>query len=553
MHIQDQTLIRIEIKLVSMNKIQSDLIKKYHREITHLKYKLSKSNFGLCFGAGISKDLGYPLWPDLVKCIADKVDASHLYKPEESLTSTTQLLFAHYRANWIKSNSLIDIEIDSFVERKINISWLKVIHYCLYIDIEKDVTKISHPYLLDFLDVVEDSVMTINYNFDDTIERLLFEKNKKSKEKTFETVWKPSTQFRRQTGIIYHPNGFLPLNLIEGFSEHFVFGEESYIDQSLDNMAGHYSCLLNHVSRYTLLILGMSLNDPTLKQILRQNARLNPGHYHFYVKHIRSKTDAPSDSEKEAIIYSNLKVYNLVTLFLTSEEISSLGKLLNERGDDDFKHITKRERLPISYHYYISGSVGSGKSTVVNNLRSFKTFDEWLDPKPDLMEKPAKDLTEDEKDIVNQWIDEQFSRKNFKVGEEQNCISVIDRSPIDPLAFQTDKNGHMVLADIKQRAEELTSAYKPSVVQGCVIVLKGDEKEFLGRVISRHKNATIEYIQLQQDFLISLFPADKVYVVETSGLTEYEVAKKIASIILTKEYLEIDFDKILEDYIKMSL
>jgi hypothetical protein len=535
-----------------MNKQEIEVLKKYSREIIHLRYKLKNENLGLCLGAGISVELGYPKWDKLVESISLSIGGGELYDVNKPLTITTQLLYSFYRSSWMEKNKMTDIQVGSLEERKINIEWLKIIHKCLYENVPKEIGKITHPYLLDFLNVIENSVMTINYNFDDTIERLLFQKNKTKNinEKTFETVWKPSTQFRRNKGIIYHPNGFLPLNLIEGFSDHFVFAEESFIDQSLDSMAGHYSCLLNHVSRHTLLILGISLNDPTLKQILRQNARFNPGHYHYYVHFIADEKSELKSAEKKAIISTNFKVYNLITLFLNSQELSALGRLLNLENTENFKHIIDRENLPQTYRYYITGAVGSGKSTAVNNLRSLKTFDEWLDPKIDLMEKPAKDLSDEEKETVNKWIDDQFSRKNFNIKDNNFCISVIDRSPIDPLAFQTDSNGKIVLKDVKTRAKELKETYKPFIPKGCVILLNGNPEELLAHVVSRHKNATVKYIKYQQDFLISMFPHNEVYILETRGLSEYEVTKKISLIIFTEKYREIDMNKILEKYIK---
>ena len=78
--------------------------------------------------------------------------------------------------------------------------------------------------------LIKKSAMTINYNFDDTVERTLYlhnqERNSGSDDKGFEVIWQPSSQFRRNNGVIYHPNGFLPLQTIDGLSEQIVFMEQ---------------------------------------------------------------------------------------------------------------------------------------------------------------------------------------------------------------------------------------------------------------------------------------------------------------------------------------
>ena len=196
------------------------------------------------------------------------VDGQNLLGFSGSLTAQTQFLYQRFLNRKLGTTSG---QLMSVLERKRYVrEWLQIIHECLYDGATTDEAALrAHPYLWSLLPLIKKSVMTINYNFDDTIERMLYAYNIQAGgdriDKGFETVWEPSTQFRRANGVLYHPNGYLPLNRGEGGSEQIVFMEQEMADQLIDVGSGHYSCLLNHLSKYTLLFLGLSLNDATLK------------------------------------------------------------------------------------------------------------------------------------------------------------------------------------------------------------------------------------------------------------------------------------------------
>src|SRR5207244_3363075 len=183
-----------------------------------------------------------------------------------SQSSRTQVLFQRFRSRHLAGIPEALISADQ--QRDGRQAWTELVHRCLYQGITKDDGALSHPYLAEFLPIVRNSPMTVNYNFDDSLERMISSRRtpRESEEgRGYETVWRPSTQFRSTKGVIYHPNGFLPLRLVEGFSEHLVFSEDSFADQLIASMAGHYSILLSHLSRTTCLLLGLSLEDATFK------------------------------------------------------------------------------------------------------------------------------------------------------------------------------------------------------------------------------------------------------------------------------------------------
>lgn len=92
--------------------------------------------------------------------------------------------------------------------------------------------------------------MTVNYNFDDTIQQLIRLDNPAhpNQVRPFETVWNAYLPFRSESAILYHPNGFLPRNLLENPSESLVFSEENFADQLIESMAGHHASLIHHLS-----------------------------------------------------------------------------------------------------------------------------------------------------------------------------------------------------------------------------------------------------------------------------------------------------------------
>ena len=120
--------------------LQERLIRKIPKAIVHLRAQRRAGRFGLLFGAGVSIDLGYPQWPDLVKKIANRpeVGAAKIWQRLEaqgdagrpvtrSLASVTQMLFSQFRERRIVeqswSPSLTYVE-----ELGIKTEWLQIIH-----------------------------------------------------------------------------------------------------------------------------------------------------------------------------------------------------------------------------------------------------------------------------------------------------------------------------------------------------------------------------------------------------------------------------------------
>ncbi len=399
-----------------------------------------------------------------------------------------------------------------------------------------------HPYLKHFLNLIKESPLTINYNFDDSIERILdftyHQEQERINERVYETVWEASTQFRRSSGVIYHPNGFLPRSLVEGFSDNIVFSEGEFADQLIDVMAGHYATLASHLTRHTCLFLGLSLSDSTLKHLLRHNVHLNPGHTHYYVRYWHNEADIPTDP-LDAETLANFDVYGVVTLHLTKEGMASLGRLIS-CDKAELQEALDRLGLSKKYIYYISGAVGSGKTSAIHKLKSMSTLSEWTEPRPDLLQEPHVELDEDQRRQVDDWVSRQFRSKNFRLLASDDLIVVCDRTPLDPLVFTKD-------GELSRRARDHLTIIQPNpggagLLPGHVILLTASPEELMARAKERHKGANLTYLRAQQASFKRLFEGANgaVTTLSTSSRTAASVVRVISKIIHLGPYKEFD-------------
>ena len=523
------------------------VLSKYPRAVFHMRSQAQKRKLVPMFGAGIGRDFGLPNWDKLVERISAHADVSGacLDVMNSANTSRTQLLYQHFRNN-LGGASDADAHMTGPLaarERRIRTRWFSIIHECLYRD-AKDVD--AHPYLRDFVPLISAAPLTINYNFDDYIEALLERYQDRAANpdrRGYETVWEPNVQYRYDSGVIYHPNGYLPRSLQRGASSWLVFGEDTFADQLIDSQHGHYSTLLSHLVRYTGLLLGLSLEDPTLKHLLRQSGRANPGHVHYYVSFSSNSSRELSARERVAA-EANFDLYNLVTLHLDAEEIGALARLVVADAASIAVAIDELG-LPESYVYFLSGAVGGGKTSALAYFKNLTTFDEWIDQKPALLLKAADSLSDEDKVEVDHWIDGQFRMKNLLTRRAEHQVVLVDRSPIDPIAFSKG-------ADRRARAEQLVETYKPrGVADGMVLLMCGSPQVMDIRTHQRHKQGSVEYIErLQQSFkelwgaFDEPFPAG-VALVDTVDRTVHDVVREISRVVHLSDYQTADVSAVL--------
>jgi hypothetical protein len=540
---------------------QAELMELAPKAISHLRAQRDRRRLGLIFGSGACKDLGFPDWAQLVEQIANHtgVDAVDLLKKfsvehanpadqskpiRKSLASITQMLFGHYRMKEIAKLGLSE-SLHFLDEQKIRTSWLKIIHQELYKKINHDDRKRlieAHPYLMSFLEIIRNSPLTVNYNFDDTLEQLLFQ-NRTGEEATrtrgFEVTYRPNAQFQNDKGIIYHPNGYVPFVFSDGTSPEVVFSDDAFQDQLISAATGRYIHLSNHLFRNTCLLIGLSLEDATLQSLLRQNAVTNSGHIH-YIAHFLEPDEKDDPVAMEAIFQSNFSSYNLYTIFVDNAGIKELATLLS-LSPDQFHHQFARFRR--KFVYYVIGPVGAGKSTATGNFRSLITYDEWIDERKPALALPESEISKDDKAQIDPWLVEQFKKKNYAVMKNDEGIHLIDRCPLDPLTFSDPSERSVKAKNLVREIEEL----KP-ISPGHLILLDCEVSDLQVRNSFKHKYWPEEELNRLKSAIAEVYGSTTASTIWTCGRNASDVAREIAKVIFLHEYAEVDVRKELQQY-----
>lgn len=431
-------------------------------------------------------------------------------------------------------------------EQSLKTEWLKIVHGELYkaIDPKTRSENISaHPYLGAFRDIIKKSPLTVNYNFDDTLERLLLDSrvgDERTSTRGYEVTDKPDAQFQNNSGVVYHPNGYLPFVFEDGSSADVVFSDDSFQDQLISAASGKHLNLSNHLFRNTCLLIGLSLEDVTLQNLLRQNAVSNPGNVH-YIVHFRETNGADPGTE-EIIFRANFSSYNLYTLFLDSSGIGDLAELIS-MSESSFALNHRPDK--IKFVYYLIGSIGSGKSTAAGNFRSLITYDEWIDERKPELAVHESTLPADQINDINPWIAEQFRKKNFALSAHKEGIHLVDRSPLDPLTF-----GKMEERPEKAQAliAKITDNDSRNIEPGHVIFLDCDLADVKVRSSLKHKYWSDQQFQELLTSLTDVYGSLERSLVCTRGRTATQVAHEIAKIIFLEKYRPINIRSELSKY-----
>lgn len=163
------------------------------KAVVHLRAQYRRKRLGLIFGAGLSRGLGFPDWADLVKslALAADVDAKQMFEkfvpnpPNQpvlprSLASITHMLFGRFRARAIAAQLATGAwkEPVTFLdEQQIRSQWLRLIHATLYANHDPTACEANlkaHRYLEPYREIIRASPVTVNYNFDNSLEKLLY-------------------------------------------------------------------------------------------------------------------------------------------------------------------------------------------------------------------------------------------------------------------------------------------------------------------------------------------------------------------------------------------
>lgn len=527
--------------MTALSEVHLSILKKYPRALIHMRAQAAQKRFSLMFGAGLSKPFGIPDWSKLVKEIAGDPAVEgeknlERFLGKGSLPYKTELLFQHFRAreaNAQKNTATESPEFENITAAK----WLTICKEHLYKNAPLDLNKAiaDHAYLGRLLPIIQEMPITVTYNFDDFLEQALFiGKDRKDVGLGYETVTSPWTQFSRRKAVIYHPHGMLPQQLMEFPRDRLIFSESSYAQLFLGSLAGDFSFLLNHTSKNTCLIIGSSLDDEDLRNILIQGAQGNPGNPHYNI-YFLEENESISPQEADAIRRANFQVYNLITLFLNQAEIAALADLLCADFIDDSELADTLTELDgtAKFHFYLTGPVGVGKSTTTTKLRNLSVLEEWAEPRPALLSKPWSELTPAEKEETDKWIATQFKIKNNRLRHQKCALTLIDRPPMDPLAFTPE-------AERPLKARRLLDVICPKgkweIEDGVIIFLMGDAKQLAARIATTGREYNADQLAKMEADLRSVYSGEGVEFIETRGKSVAEVTKVVSEIIHFREY-----------------
>lgn len=535
---------------------EARVLSDYSRPVAHMHRQLAGKRLGLILGSGVSKPIGLPDWRELVGRISAHQSVGAAFLPKDGdqtpLPVLAQVLLQHFTRG-VQSEMAAAAYTDRDITRLAWARFRQVVHECLYRDVPSTDADLKQQdrFYKHYLEVIKRSAMTVTYNFDDVLERLLLDSRtteERQVSRGFETITDARLQVRMPQAVIYHPNGYLPTNLLEGIGEGLVFSEGSFADQLIDSMAGHYSSLLHHLSKNTCLLVGLSLEDSTLRHLLRQSARTSPGHVHYYIHYLKPG-EVLDPKERVSRREANFEVFNLITLFLDDDQIAALGAVL-AKDAADLKSQAEELGVTLSYCFYLTGVPGVGKTTTAAYFKNLVMYDEWLERRLPEMGKPHEDLSSEERTRVDQWVLEQVGLKNRRLLEDQATnglgLTLVDRCVPDAIAFTP-------AGEWPSKAKSLLQAISPGKSQrrihpGRVIVLTGDPGEVAIRAQCAGKKSAGDYVDRLQKDTLKVYAGDGIKQLRCNEMSVAEVAKSVARVIHLEDYAACDLHSLLERF-----
>ncbi|MDH1101323.1 SIR2 family protein [Pseudomonas mosselii] len=535
-----------------MHHISSEAVKSAWKYVCQLRSQLARNKASLVLGAGVSRDLNLPMWEVLVDRIKTSMacQAPEVHAVKEAAGKAALVLFEIFTSH--KKNELAKEGCYTngvLIEKKILSDWRGLIHKALYQDINPNERRAqidAHPYFKEIIEFAKHSELTVTYNFDDFLEFGLScaDLNPTKHERPYQTVWSHHTQFTKDKCVIYHPNGFLPFDQNKFQSENLIFSDGAFADQLLDGIGGGLSTLLHVLTKKTSVLVGHSLTDSTLLHLLRKAASISPGNYNYF---IRFTSEAIDPQNRNAIFEANFNNYNLITLFFNSKDIEEFLRAIT-MPEVDFLQESDFLGLPTKYVYYMVGSIGIGKSTVISQFGSLVTLDEWFDERPPEMARSPDELSTSKTITIDDWTNEQFGKKNNYLDRKKVGVFLVDRSPLDPLTFvvgvpESDRAKSMLNNGIRPGLS------KKVIIPGEIIHMTGDAHEIWSRLITKRKETSWppEKINELQQRSLDLYDSLQPKKIHATQRKEADIVRDVAKVIFSCSYSPSDLDRRMSD------
>ncbi|MFI8607943.1 SIR2 family protein [Pseudomonas sp. NPDC077649] len=518
------------------------------RFLCHLYQRLQQERLNLVTGAGISIDAGVPNWYGLLERLA----ATPTALAGDYLAHKTAGLTPEYLGQIIY-NRRRNIEDDSFNESEeatVNHDWASSIHEAIYKDVPKNVADLfeKHPYLTELRDLAKKIPFVINFNFDDILAQAIsYNPKRESQSRSYSVEWRPALLDRSNHTTIYHVNGLLPQVSLKKRSPRLIFTEDSFADAMARAPGVSSEYIFMRFVQNTMLIVGHSLADASLKNYLRLNRDKSPANHHYMI-HWISDVASLSCEQQSDIFNANLDLYNVFTIFLTSAEMKSFFSLLgldkrtfsnrlDEMGED------RRSR----WHYYIVGPVAAGKSSLLEHLRCFDTHEEWTQPPPPEMYRSFDTLSEEEAKKVDSFVYSELKEKNNRMHSAPVGFHFMDRGPLDLYAFSKD------IEEKKKKTSEMKSVITRhrEWQNGEIIFLEANASTLVSRNYSRGRSpdqsGKEDYLDAQTKALKAIY--NPKFVFNTEGQTPGQIAKRVVRRVLLKNYDPTNLMNIMDQYV----
>jgi deoxyadenosine/deoxycytidine kinase len=540
---------------IQISNLHKELVQRYGRAIAHMRQLVEKRRLGLVLGAGIGQAAGLPSWVELIKGISKRLSELSVEGrdlAEESSPVQAQILLSRFRQYLERKADFSEIEA-SHRDATVAVQWRKLLRDVIYHGIENPADLlIRHGYMEDLAILAYKIPIVVTYNFDDLLEQALAKSEHKPKDTVgYYSAWGSNFVVQDGRPVVYHPNGYLPFYTIDRYSEQVILTEEAISDQVIDSLMGSFALLLDYYSRTSCLFLGFSLSDPALRSMLRQASRRSPGTVHYYVRYCPD--GEPPPLEQSETTETNFELFNMVTLYLSANEIKALLQLVAQIERSEFDDVFVNAGVETTYRHYVTGPVAVGKTTVLSRLQGVEIVDEWLKPRDPLIAKPHNQLLPEELEKVDNWILEQLRLKNGRFEGAHLGLHLMDRAPLDALAFTPEHEHREKAMKIFNVACAGASGKPHDFCPGKLIFLKGRPYDLLTRQKWRGRDGDEDYISQQQTALLEVYNTQDpslTSIVETSGLSVEMVVKKVLRIIHLEPYQEFNFTTRLKHYLQ---
>jgi hypothetical protein len=514
--------------------------------IVHIFQRLQQKRLNLITGAGVSADAGIPMWHDLLTRLAEcsdelATDVAFHKKAGLAPEYLGQIIY--------KRIQKYSRECEDTPERiPANHGWAEAIHKAIYRDVVDIETILqTHPYLRQLSKLMLGIPFSINFNFDDILSQALaWETSRRQIASSFSAEWRYPIVDRTEHVLIYHVNGLLPQISLKKRSPQLIFTETSFSDAIHRDDSACSDFLFLRFIQNTMLMIGCSLADASLKNFLRMNRDKRPASHHYMIYWIRSE-NALSSSQREDIFEANLELYNLFTIFLTSQELAEFIEILSLSERDFIDQIDSLgSDVRSHFHFYIVGPVAVGKSTLLENLRCFDTYEEWTRNPPPAMYKSFKHLSDEERRDVDNFIYAELKEKNRRLSKASVGYHFMDRGPLDLYAFSSDDD------ERREKTKKIRSVVcrTTPLLDAQIIFLSASGETLVNRNFSRGRKPSnsgdAAYLSNQECALRDTYKPTHIFNTEDSSAGE--VARRIVRHVLSHEYSPTSLDSILSRY-----